>query len=138
VNAELIRRTVSGEVVAPEELELLRAETEVQLRKLGSKRRITEIKKYLDDVPKSVTIHTTDEARNKAVYFESLSNAIALLAPEDPRRNALIDKILEAIGISKEELEAYGTAPYLSAQNPQLSAEQLGKAGMVGADLALK
>lgn len=128
VNRRVLDATLSGQVLAPEDVERFTLEAQDSLRKQGGKRYLTEFKKFLKDAGGCVTIRVTDESKNKAVYFESLGNAIALLAPEDPRRNALIDRILEAIGISREELESYD-AQYLSAQNPELKTEELAKVG---------
>lgn len=138
VNKEIIKRTLAGIVIGPEVGQELTMKAQDDLRKQGTKRHIKELKEFIKDSGGSVTIHTSDEARNKSVYFESLSNALAILAPEDPRREAIISRILDAIGISKEELEIYGTQPMMQGNpNPKLENKELSRSTMVGADLAL-
>lgn len=143
VNKELLERTLKGEVVTPEMMMMIGEETRKHLNKQGSKRYVEKIKEFVKDAGGSVVVHTTDEARNKAVYFESLSNTLALLDPADPRRNALIDRIMEAIGISKEELEMYADQqqPMMQQQQngpaPKLQTKELMKSQMTGGELAM-
>lgn len=121
---EVLQRTLSGEVVDPMSLEEMRMDTQRKLRKEGSKRTITEIKQFIKEAGKQVRIHTTDEARNKAVLFESYSSLLALIAPEDPRYSAILDKVMQALGITKEELELYNDNA-VQTQKGQLETEQL-------------
>jgi hypothetical protein len=125
VNKEFYDRTMAGQVLTPEGLIEIEQKASQELRKGGKRRQIKEIQKFIKNVKGKIRIHTTDEARNKAVYFESLGNALAMLAPEDPRRNAIVDRIMDAIGISKEETELYATGEIAGAPNPQLETEQL-------------
>lgn len=137
VTDEFMQRTLNREVVTPTTLEEIRADIEKELKRNGSKRLIEDIKDFIKDAGGSVVVHTTDEARNKAVYFESLANALALLAPEDPRRNAIIDRIMDSIGISREELELYAEGVTPSNPNPQLDTKQLVQSQQVGPSLSL-
>jgi len=123
---EFVNRSLKRELVTPEEMVMLEQKVRSDLQKTN-KRELTDIKAFINDADKQVVIHVTDEARNKAVYFESLANALQLLAPEDPRRNAIVDKIFDAIGISKEELELYAEQG-VSNQNPQLESKELAQA----------
>ena len=137
-NKEIIKLIVEGKPVESEEEDLIiQEEIKSSLRKMGSKRYISKVKELIENADGSVVVHTTDEARNKAVYFESLSNALQLLAPEDPRRNAIIDRIMDSIGISKEELELYSTEATPTNPNPQLETQQLAQQGQTGAVLPL-
>ena len=116
--------TQSRVVLSPEMVEQKKLEVQQKLKREGTKRTITGIKEFIKNAGKKVIVHTTDEARNKAVIFESYSNVLALLAPEDPRRNAIVDKIMEAIGVTKEELEIYMEQGIMPNANPKLSQEQ--------------
>ena len=116
--------TQNRKVLSPEAVEAQRLKIQQSLKKEGGRRTITEIKEFIKNAGKKVVVHTTDEARNKAVIFESYANVLALLAPEDPRRNAIVDKIMEAIGVTKEELEIYMEQGILPNPNPKLSQEQ--------------
>lgn len=137
-NQRVIERIIDGNPIASEEENALtQEEIKAQMRKWGGKRYIEKIKELIKDLDASVTVHTTDEARNKAVYFESLSNALQLLAPEDPRRNAIIDRIMDSIGISKEELEIYSQEMTPTNPNPQLQNTQMKQQSQVGAVLPL-
>lgn len=113
-----------------------RQELAQTLRITGTKRQITGIKEFIKKAGKKVRVHTTDEARNKAVLFESYANLLGLLSPEDPRFNALIDKVMQAIGITREELELYASQQVVG-QNAQLKTEELKAADMPKAQAAL-
>lgn len=123
-NEWVIQQSLERKLVTPEQIEAKRLEITGELKKEGTKRTITEIKDFIKKVGKKVRVHTTDEARNKAVIFESYANVLALLAPEDPRRNAIVDKIMEAIGVTKEELEIYMEQGMMTAENPKLSQQE--------------
>lgn len=113
-----------GEVLTPEQEMLLREVHKKDLRKEGSKRTITGIKEFISKAGDKVRIHTTDEARNKAVLFESYSSLLQLLDPQDPRFNALVDKIMQALGITREELELYADQSILG-QSGQIDAQEI-------------
>lgn len=138
VNRRYVEMTLNEEVITPETMQLLQTEAEQGLMKHGSKRHVTDLKEFIKSAAGSVIVHTTDEARNKAVYFESLSNIIGLLNPEDPRRNAIIDRILDAIGISKEELELYMTNDVMPGNpNPNIQMKELSAANKAPAEAAV-
>jgi hypothetical protein len=121
---ELIKKTLEGEVIDPMMVDALRAGMQSSLRKEGSKRSITDIAKFIVEAGKFVRVHTTDEARNKAVLFESYSNLLALLDPTDPRFNALIDKVMQSVGITREELELYN-GEAMQAKQGQIKQEEM-------------
>jgi hypothetical protein len=121
---DVVKRTLNGEVVDPMMVEELRAGMQKSLRREGGKRTITGIKQFIKEAGKQVRIHTTDEARNKAVLFESYSNLLSLIAPEDPRYSALLDKVMQALGITKEELELYADQS-VQPQQGQLKTDKL-------------
>jgi hypothetical protein len=124
VNAEVIearvRAIIGGKQLNAEEVELMTQGIKRDVRKNGSKRTITDIQEFIKDVGKSVRIHTTDEARNKAVLFESYSNLLQVISPEDPRFAAILDKVMQALGINKEDLELYNDEA-LMGQNGQIT-----------------
>lgn len=137
-NKEFMERTRKGEVVTPELMAVIQQEAQAKLQKQGTKRHIEKIAEFIKDAGGSVVVHTTDEARNKAIMFESLSNALALLAPEDPRRNALIDRVLAAMGIPKEELDMYmSEAQFISNPNPQMKQTEMKKENVATPALSL-
>ena len=122
---KIVKASLAGEVISPEMVEEMRAEMQKGLRK-DNKRTIKGIKEFIKEAGKQVRVHTTDEARNKAVLFESYSNLLALLDPQDPRFNALIDKVMQALGITKEELELYADQSLMGQQaGGNVNAEQL-------------
>lgn len=121
---ELIKKTLSGEVIDPMMVDAMRMGMQRSLKKEGSKRTITDIQEFIKDAGKQVRIHTTDEARNKAVLFESYSSLLALIAPEDPRYSALLDKVMQALGITKEELSLYEEQA-VQTQQGQLKTDEL-------------
>lgn len=119
-----IEKTIKRELVTQEDIDEFQLDLQKELKK-SAKRELKHISEFIENVPKNVVIHTTDESRNKAVYFESLANAIQLLAPDDPMRNAVKFKIFEAIGIPREELEMYAEQGLPTLQNPKLESKQL-------------
>lgn len=137
LNDWIFEQTQKRIVLSPELVEAQKQKIQQSLRKEGGKRVIKDIKEFIKNAGKKVVVHTTDEARNKAVIFESYANVLQLLAPEDPRRNAIIDKIMEAIGVTKEELEIYMEQGILPNPNPKLSQEQLTKESAPVAEKAL-
>lgn len=140
VNNELIEIRVEaimkGERITPEQMEVLAETLKKRLRKDGSKRTITGIKEYIKKAGKKVRIHTTDEQRNKAVIFESYASLLQYLSPEDPRFNALIDKVMQALGITKEELELYNDQSIIG-QSGKVEATQLANQNKPRAEAAL-
>jgi hypothetical protein len=131
-----VEQLLSGKVVDPTENDILRQELGSQLRREGTRRQITDIQEFIKEAGKQVRVHTTDEARSKAVLFESYSNLLALLAPEDPRFNALMDKVMQALGITREELELYASqAP--TGQNAKMKSEELKAAEQPAAQAAM-
>lgn len=134
---ETVRLTLEEKkVISPLMLEEMRLDAQRQLRKEGSKRTITEIKEFIKEAGKQVRVHTTDETRNKAVLFESYANLLQLIAPEDPRYSALLDKVMQALGITKEELELY-TDQTVQAQQGQVNAQLLQQEGQPRAQAAM-
>lgn len=131
---EVVQKTLSRQVMQPEEVDAMRQQIQTKLQREGNKRTITDIKEFIKDAGDNIHIHLTDEARNKAVMFESMANILQLLAPEDPRRNAVIDKIMDALGLSKDELNMYAEQG-ASNPNPKLQMKELQASRQVGADL---
>jgi hypothetical protein len=111
--------------VSPQELEAVKIGTELQLQKAGSKRSIEAIKKFISrDVIGNVIIHTTDEDRSKAVLFESYNTLLQSIQPGTPEHAAIIDRIMDMLGISREVLALYAqnTQP---TQTPEIDGQQL-------------
>jgi hypothetical protein len=111
--------------VSPQELEAVKIGTELQLQKAGSKRSIEAIKKFISrDVIGNVIIHTTDEDRSKAVMFESYNTLLQSIQPGTPEHAAIIDRIMDMLGISREVLALYAqnTQP---TQTPEIDGQQL-------------
>ena len=133
---QIVQKTLNGEVIPPEMVEEMRMQSQRSLRREGSRRAITDIKDFIKDANKQVQVHTTDEARNKAVLFESYSNLLRLLDPQDPRFNALLDKVMQALGITKEELELYADQS-MQGQQGKMEGEQLQAAQQPRAQAAM-
>lgn len=139
LNNELIQMRVEavqkGQVITPEQMEIMRDALQRKLRK-DNKRTIKGIKEYIKKASRKVRVHTTDEQRNKAVLFESYANLLQLLNPQDPRFNALIDKVMQALGITKEELELYNDETIMGQQG-NVKTEQVAKETQPRAQAAL-
>lgn len=120
----------------------LRQELGLQLKKRGTRRGIKGIKEFIKKAGKKVVVHTTDEQRNKAILFESYSNALMLFGETDPARLALRDRILDHMGVSAEELAMYAQeAAQLAQQQAQpvpsgnMNTQEMQKEGNLAANV---
>lgn len=114
INKEMIARGVeslaNGELVTPEMNMQMANDLNMEMKRKGGRRKITDIQEFIKKAGKKVVVHTTDEMRSKAVLFESYSNAINLakgIDRTDPVQLALRDKVLDLIGVSEQELQLY-------------------------------
>ena len=121
---EMVKSTLEGKVISPEMVDEMRAKMQGQLRKEGSKRTIKEIQDFIKESGKQVTVHTTDEARSKMVLFESYSSLLQVLDPQDPRFAAIVDKVMQGLGITKEELDMYADQT-IQGKPGQIDAEKV-------------
>lgn len=113
---------LQGNLVTPEMSSMMEQEIQSDLRRKGSRRKITGISKFIKNAGKKVIVHTTDEMRSKAVLFESYSNAINLakgIDRTDPVQLALRDKVLDMIGVSEQELQMYASQAMQAAAQMQ-------------------
>jgi len=130
INRAMIQRGVdsllAGNLVTPEAQAQMEQNLTLELKRKGSRRKITDIQDFIRNAGKKVIVHTTDEMRSKAVLFESYSNAINLakgIDRTDPVQLALRDKVLDMIGISEQELQMYvNQAMQAAAQQQQVPA----------------
>lgn len=129
--------TLETQVLSPEMVDQLRQSMRLELQRKGPRRKVKDIKKFIENAGKKVVVRTTDEQRSKAVLFESYSNAINLakgIDRTDPVQLALRDKVLDMIGVSEQELMAYANeamqaAAQMAPQGGQvrMETEQLNK-----------
>ena len=118
----VVQASLSGTVLAPEELDLVRNAIKGKLAKRGARRKITDIKKFIKNAGKKVVIHTTDEQRSKQVLYESLSNAINMakgIDKTDPAQLAMRDMILDQMGITPQQLAQYADQAMAFAEQLQ-------------------
>ena len=124
-----VEQVMQGTPVTPEMQQEMGLNIKNQLQRRGTRRSIKEIKDFIKNAGDKVVIHTTDEQRNKAVLFESYSNALMLFGEGDPARMALRDRILDHMGVSAEELAMYANEAAQVAQQPapggQMQTEQM-------------
>lgn len=135
LNDKILQMTLEKQVISPQMVDEMRLQMQSELRK-DSKRTIKGIKDFIKESSKQVRIHTTDEARDKAVLFESYANLLKLLQPNDPRFNALVGKIMQALGITREELELYPSGD-LQAQQGKIDTSQVTAQGQQPAQAAM-
>lgn len=94
--------------VTPDENNMMRSSIQNDLNRVGTRRSVKGIKDFLKkEVLGNVIIHTSDEKRDKQVLFESYSTALQMFAEGDPARMAIRDRILDQMGVTKEELSLY-------------------------------
>lgn len=109
VNKELqmfmVDEVLAGRVVTPERMELQRQKVVKELGKSGMKRMVKEIDTMLDDTYNAVRIMTTSESRDRQAWFQDRTAILAYLTPEDPRYNAIVDSIMDEMGISIEDIQ---------------------------------
>ena len=104
MNEMMINSLRNGEPVTADMIVAYNDKVTNDLRKGGSKRLVTDLKEFLKDIDGRVSIATTSESNNSNAWFETRSNLIQILPPEDPRRNALIDSVMNQAGITPDEL----------------------------------
>lgn len=126
----VVKASLNRQVLSPEMVEQMRKEMSLDLTRKGSKRGITDIQEFIEKAGRKVVIHSTDEQRNKAVLFESYSNAINLFDATDPARFALRSRILDQMGITEQELALYAqeaaqVAEGLGAPNAQMDTQEM-------------
>ena len=122
---QVVEKTLAGTPVLPEEVDMIRQKVMREQSQFGTRRTIKDIAKFIKKAGDKVIVHTTDEQRNKAVLFESLSNALMLFAENDPARMAMRDRVLDHMGVSYEELAMYANQAAQVAQQPQTPAQPL-------------
>jgi len=104
----VVRATLSGEVIDPETVQLMRDQMQGKMKREGSKRAITAIQEFIKkEVLGKVIIHTTDEDRSKAVLFESYTNLLNIVDPQSTEGQAIINNVMDMIGVTKEQLSLY-------------------------------
>lgn len=132
INKAMIDRRVSIHTeekrpISLEENEAIKIGLQTSLAKMGNKRSVKDIKRFLKkEVLKNVVVHTTDEDRSKAVMFESYSNLLQMFDPMSAEAQAIKDKIMDMLGISRDELALYAEEAAAQATQPQnLSSKEL-------------
>jgi hypothetical protein len=109
VNKELtnfaVEQSLKGKLVTPEMMEQERQRILKKLNKNGMQRMITDIDKMLDDKYGTVRVMTTSEARDRQAWFQDRTAILQYLAPEDPRYSAIVDSIMDEMGITIEDIQ---------------------------------
>lgn len=109
INRELqmfaVDETLAGRLVTPESLDQQRQKVLKELGKNGMNRVINDIENMLDDKYGSVRIMTTSEARDRQAWFQDRTAVLQYLTPQDPRYNAIVDSILDEMGITIDDLQ---------------------------------
>lgn len=102
-NKRMKEMILSGKVVTPEEYAAFYQEADQSVKRTKDTRFLAVPKDYYKDVVSKVTIHITNERRNKKAVLESLSNIMMVYAknPEivnDPALTQIFMKIVELSG----------------------------------------
>ena len=109
VNKELMKFAVdaslSGQLLTPEVVEQERRSILKQLNKDGMRRLINNIEDMLDDKYGTVRIMTTSESRDRQAWFQDRTAILQYLTPEDPRYSAIVDSIIDEMGITLEDIQ---------------------------------
>jgi len=100
-----VNELLAGRLVTPEQMEAQRQEVMRQLNKQGMNRLIEDIKGMLDDKYGTVKIVTTSESRDRQAWFQDRTALLAYLTPEDPRYSAIVDSIMDEMGITLEDVQ---------------------------------
>lgn len=109
VNKELtkfaVNETLRGRLLTPEIIEQERSSILRQISKNGMHRLITDIESMLDDKYGNVRIMTTSESRDRQAWFQDRTAILQYLTPEDPRYSAIVDSIMDEMGITIEDIQ---------------------------------
>lgn len=120
---KITEMTLNKQVLSPEMVQQMRQSMQNQLNRSGSKRQIKDIRDFAKkDAVGQIVVHVSDEQKNKRNLFESYSSALQLFAENDPARLAIRDKILDQMGVSKEELSLYVEEAIAMSQQPAIGA----------------
>lgn len=114
-----IEKTLNGERVTQEDMFAVQLGVEMELAKMGTRRKVENVGKFLKQAHGRVILSVNDEERSKAEMFESFANVLQYLQPGDPRYEAIIDRIMSAHNFSDEELRMYETKSKEAMQAPQ-------------------
>ena len=125
VNKELVRFAVdaslSGTVLTPEMVEMERQSIRRQLNKNGMQRIITDINDMLDEKYGMVRIMTTSESRDRQAWFQDRTAILQYLQPQDPRYSAIVDSIMDEMGITIEDVQLAVEQNTMVQNQPQMA-----------------
>lgn len=109
VNKELqkfaVEETLNGNLLTPERMQQQRQRVVRELGKNGMERLITDIEDMVDDKYGNVRVMTTSEARDRQAWFQDRTALLQYLNPQDPRYSAIVDSIMDEMGITLEDIQ---------------------------------
>lgn len=130
-NNFITENVLEGRPVRPADVQLFQQELTSSLSELGTKRYVTEIKEVIREADGQVKIALTNEGLNKQGFFDTRSNLIGFFPEGDPRREALLDRIVDESGITQDELRIkqdqtdVKAAAFDAAEEPQSNVEKV-------------
>lgn len=109
INRELtmfmVDQTLNGNPVNEETVMREKENIIKRLGRDGMKRVVTDIEEWVDSKYGNVRVMTTSEARDRQAWFQDRTAVLQYLTPEDPRYNAIIDSIMDEMGITLDDLQ---------------------------------
>lgn len=96
---------MQGKLLTPEMMEEKRREVISSLGRNGMKRVIEDIANMVDDKYGNVRVATTSESRDRQAWFQDRTAILQYLTPEDPRYSAIVDSIMDEMGITLEDIQ---------------------------------
>ena len=127
INKELqmfaVDQVMAGNLVTPEMMEMQRRKIMKELGKEGMKRVITDINDWVDDKYGNVRVSTTSESRDRQAWFQDRTAILQYLTPEDPRYSAIVDSIMDEMGITLEDVQLAAEQNVTPGQAPSRQPE---------------
>lgn len=110
VREDVIEKILSGRVILPGEIEIIRDEINRQLKKKGAERFITIKEKYYDDVEFDFDFIIGNEQEDSQLLTQNIFTLLTTLAKnpqllDDPRVKALFYEYSEKVGVNPAKFE---------------------------------
>lgn len=116
LNEKMLDRIMSGEPVTPEFIQEETDKIKKDLSRNGTKRLVKNVKDMTKDIEGDVRISTTSENKDRQAWFQNRVAVLQYIPPQDPRYNAIVDSMMDEMGITMEDVQvAMDKAP----QQPQ-------------------
>ena len=118
-----VEQIMKGKLVTEEDVNELKIKAIKELGKDGMYRVVNDINDWVDDKYGNVRVMTTSEARDRQAWFQDRTAILQYLTPEDPRYNAIVDSIMDEMGITLDDIQLAMEQNTVAGQAPSKQPE---------------